>query len=172
MALLERLFELAFPAQRYIQAQECHPPPAGLRIGALPWPWRGSLPRGAAVYETGKGGQARAATVEELAELTKRASRLDVETILQGAPEHLLTKAQQCALAAVRHGQGHLEFERGQVQARLVRFWRGDHVLHVTSTDEVGASRGSLTVVNRRRSEDEVVRLIRERLVIEMHGRA
>jgi hypothetical protein len=116
--VLTRLIELVDPAARYMRGDR----PA--RGG------RGPVFRGAAILTTGGG---RQATPDELTAIraASDARRAQHDAELDAARARWLRPAQRAAGELLATGTAVVPVPDGELTARLVRFWRGDHILDV-----------------------------------------
>jgi hypothetical protein len=143
MGLWRRVVALVDPAQGYFDGHGDAP--------HGPWP----LPRGAITYGPGVPGGSRAATEAEVEELVRRHAREH----RAHADERAARRAQvdqrwgahvlRAAHELLANGETRLEAADHVVTAKIVRFWRGDPVLHIVR-DEPGGGTESIARLPRR----------------------
>jgi hypothetical protein len=112
--------------------------------------------RGAVVFGPGVPGGSRPATDDELAELRASAAghRADHEAAVDDARRRWAPDLQRAADELLAHGTARLRLGDRTIDARLVRFWHGDDVLHLI-TEGRGESIGRLS--RKQRSADVLV---------------
>jgi hypothetical protein len=142
---------------------------------ALPWPllwlldpagayWarrtprpHGPVHRGAAVFGPGVPGGSRQATDEEIRAMTAdRSGIAEHEAAIDETRDRWSTELRQAADELLRGSSVSLRLPGRSIDARIVRFWRGDHLLETRTTrpDEEGSSR---TRISRRAGTDVLV---------------
>jgi hypothetical protein len=112
--------------------------------------------RGAVVFGPGVPGGSRPATDDELAEVRASAAghRADHEAAVDDARRRWAPDLQRAADELLAHGTARLRLGDRTIDARLVRFWHGDDVLHLI-TEGRGESIGRLS--RKQRSADVLV---------------
>jgi hypothetical protein len=106
-------------------------------------------------------GGARQATAEELTSMRQRAEQEEArhQLVLDSARRRLSRQAHVCAHELLAGGSTVLSVDDGHVRGRLVRFWRGDSVLELSSWRHDAGSHGrSMTRLGRgQRTSAEVI---------------
>jgi hypothetical protein len=108
---------------------------------------------GGAVFGPDVPGGARQATAEELASMRERAQQHQArhEFALESVRSRWGEQALVCARDLLGSGTTVLSVDGGQVRGHLVRFWRGDNVLELSSSSHDTGS-GSMTRLSRGRN--------------------
>jgi hypothetical protein len=144
VALPRFLLRLIDPAQVYFEQHRLDRPRGGAPVH-----------REAVVFGPGVPGGSRPATADELAEMRLAATRhrADHEAAVADARQRWAAELERAATELRDTGTTQLRLGDRTVDARIVRFWRGDDVLHIVATgpDERGES---LTRISRGRGAD------------------
>lgn len=141
MALPRFVVRLIDPASAYVERQ--HPRRS-----------RAPVFHEAVVFGLGVPGGSRAATDDELAEMRASAARhrADHEEALDEARRRWAPELQRAADDLLATGTAQLRLGDRTIDARIVRFWHGDDVLHVVATgpDQRGESISRISRKQRR----------------------
>jgi hypothetical protein len=128
-------------------------------------PSRAPVHREAVVFGPGVPGGSRPATDDELTALREQAvrHRADHETAVADAADRWAPQLEQAARELLDRGSTQVQLGNRTIDARIVRFWHGDDVLHVVTTGpgERGESIGRIS--RKQRSAEALVdHLVRE----------
>jgi hypothetical protein len=120
-----------------------------------------SMPRQAVVFGPGLPRGSRATTADELARMTEEGARhrADHEAALADAKRNWAPELRRAVDDLLDHGATRIVLGDRTVDARLIRFWRGDHLLH-TATRAPNGGGESLSRISRdprRRGADVLI---------------
>lgn len=127
------------PAQAYVQ-----------RHSQAPRPGRSAVPRQAVVFGPGVPGGSRDATADELAAMAEESvgHRADHEAALAEAKRRWAPELRRAADELRDRGTMQLVLGDRRVDARLIRFWHGDHLLQTATRGPDGGGE-SLSCISR-----------------------
>ena len=143
MQLPRFLIRLFDPAQGYFDQQHPRPP-------------RAPVHREAVVFGPGVPGGSRAPTADELADMRRTAAghRADHEAAVAAARERWAVQLRQAADELLEGGATRLRLGDRTIDARIVSFWRGDDVLHITETGPNEGAESISRISRRQRTAD------------------
>jgi hypothetical protein len=139
MALPRLLLRVIDPAQVYFDRHSIAPRPGGPPVQ-----------RQAAVFGPGVPGGSRPATADELAAMAEEGvrHRADHEAALSDAKRRWAPQLRRAAEELFNQGTTRVVLGERTLDAQLVRFWRGDHLLHTATRGPNGGGE-SLSRISR-----------------------